>query len=51
VNVTKLNTDNIDPRRYLGRLEAWQKRVERAGASEWKIINDLDRLDAIFTKS
>jgi hypothetical protein len=51
VNVTKLNTDNIDPRRYLGRLEAWQKRVERAGASEWKVINDLDRLDAIFTKS
>jgi uncharacterized protein with von Willebrand factor type A (vWA) domain len=51
VNVTKLNSDNIDPRRYLGRLEAWQKRVERAGASEWKVINDLDRLDSIFTKS
>jgi len=51
VNVTKLNTDNIDPRRYLGRLEAWQKRVEGAGAAEWKVINDLDRLDAIFTKS
>ena len=51
VNVTKLNTDNIDPRRYLGRLEAWQKRVERAGASEWKVINDLERLDAIFAKS
>jgi hypothetical protein len=51
VNVTKLNTDNIDPRRYLGRLEAWQKRVEGAGASEWKVINDLDRLDAIFARS
>jgi len=51
VNLTKLNTDNIDPRRYLGRLEAWQKRVEGAGAAEWKVINDLDRLDAIFTKS
>ncbi|MGH8635019.1 MAG: VWA domain-containing protein, partial [Burkholderiales bacterium] len=51
VNVTKLNTDNIDPRRYLGRLEAWQKRVEGAGASEWKVINDLERLDAIFAKS
>ena len=51
VNVTKLNTDNIDPRRYLGRLQAWQKRVESAGASEWKVINDLERLDAIFTKS
>ena len=51
VNVTKLNTDNIDPRRYLGRLEAWQKRVEGAGASEWKVINDLERLDAIFARS
>jgi hypothetical protein len=51
VNVTKLNTDNIDPRRYLGRLEAWQKRVKAAGASEWKVINDLERLDAIFAKS
>ncbi|MGH8661120.1 MAG: VWA domain-containing protein [Burkholderiales bacterium] len=51
VNVVKLNSDNIDPRRYLGRLEAWQKRVEAAGASEWKVINDLERLDAIFAKS
>jgi len=51
INVTKLNTDNIDPRRYIGRLEAWQKRVQAAGAYEWKVINDLERLDAIFTKS
>jgi hypothetical protein len=51
VNVTKLSTDNIDPRRYLGRLEDWQKRVEGAGASEWKVINDLERLDAIFARS
>jgi hypothetical protein len=51
VNVTKLGTDNIDPRRYLGRLDAWQKRVEGAGASEWKVINDIERLDAIFSKS
>lgn len=51
VNVTKLSTDNVDPRRYLGRLEDWQKRVEGAGASEWKVINDLERLDAIFARS
>src|SRR4051795_3026938 len=31
VNVVKLKTDNVDPRRYMGRLEAWQKRVETAG--------------------
>jgi hypothetical protein len=51
VNVVKLRTDNIDPRRYLGRLEAWQKRVKSAGAAEWGVINDLERLDAIFAKS
>src|SRR5205807_299311 len=51
VNVVKLKTDNIDPRRYLGRLDAWQKRVKGAGASEWRVINDLERLDAIFSKS
>jgi hypothetical protein len=47
INVVKLNTDNIDPRRYFGRLEAWEKRVVSAGA-EWRVINDLERLDSIF---
>jgi hypothetical protein len=51
VNVVKLNTDNIDPRRYFGRLEAWERRVVAAGASEWRVINDLERLDAIFSRS
>jgi hypothetical protein len=51
VNVVKLKTDNIDPRRYFGRLEAWQKRVVGAGASEWRVINDLERLDTIFSRS
>jgi len=48
VNVVKLKTDNIDPRRYLGRLEEWQKRVEGAGASEWRVINDLENLDRLL---
>jgi hypothetical protein len=48
VNVVKLKTDNIDPRRYFGRLEAWQKRVKAAGATEWVVINDLERLDVIL---
>jgi hypothetical protein len=48
VNVVKLKTDNVDPRKYMGRLEAWQKRVENAGAREWRVINNLDRLDAIL---
>src|SRR5688572_32378976 len=51
VNVVKLKTDNVDPRRYMGRLEAWQKRVEGAGAREWRVINDLERLDAILARS
>jgi hypothetical protein len=48
VNVVKLRTDNIDPRRYLGRLEAWQKRVESAGAREWRVINDIEHLDRLL---
>jgi len=50
LNVVKLKTDNIDPRRYMGRLEAWQKRIEGAGASEWRVINDIERLDAVLGK-
>jgi hypothetical protein len=51
VNVVKLKSDNVDPRRYLGRLEAWQKRVEAAGASEWRVINDIEHLDAVLSRS
>lgn len=47
VNVTKLRSDNIDPREYLKRLDDWQKKVE-SGAGKWKVINDLERLDPIF---
>ena len=50
VNVVKLKSDNVDPRLYLGRLEAWQKRVESAGATEWRVINDLERLDRILSR-
>ena len=45
VNVVKLKTDNVDPRRYLGRLEAWQKRVRAPAPREWRVINDLERLN------
>jgi len=48
VNVVKLRTDNIDPRRYLGRLEEWEKRVQAAGAREWRVINDLEHLDGVL---
>lgn len=48
LNVTKLNTDNIDPRRYMSRLEWWEQRVTKAGATEWRIVNDLEHLERIF---
>lgn len=47
LNVTKLRTDNIDPREYLDRLEAWQARVTSGGGS-WRVINDLERLDRLL---
>jgi len=50
LNVTKLSTDNVDPRRYMGRLEWWEQRALEAGASEWKVVNDMEHLDRIFSK-
>lgn len=47
LNVTKLRTDNIDPREYLGRLEQWQGRVEKTGGV-WRVINDLDGLEGLL---
>jgi len=47
LNVTKLRTDNIDPREYLGRLEQWQGRVEKTGGA-WRVINDLDGLEGLL---
>ena len=46
----KLGTDNIDPRRYLDRLEWWEKRTRTAGASDWRVVNDMEHLDRIFKK-
>ena len=48
LNVTKLATDNVDPKRYYGRLELWEKRVKSAGAAEWRMINDLEHLERMF---
>lgn len=42
LNVVKLRTDNVDPRRYLGRLQDWEKRVTAAGALKWKVVNDWE---------
>lgn len=47
LNVTKLRSDNIDPREYLGRLEQWQGRVEKTGG-HWRVVNDLDGLEGLL---
>jgi len=47
LNVTKLRSDNIDPREYLGRLSEWQGRVEKTGG-QWRVINDLDGLEGLL---
>ena len=47
LNVTKLRSDNIDPREYLGRLQEWQGKVEKTGG-QWRVINDLDGLEGLL---
>ena len=47
LNVTKLRSDNVDPREYLSRLEDWQMKVEKSGGS-WQVINDLDGLEGLL---
>ncbi|MEL6363340.1 MAG: VWA domain-containing protein [Pseudomonadota bacterium] len=47
LNVTKLRTDNIDPREYMDRLEAWRAKVEEGGGV-WRVINDVERLDLMW---
>jgi len=47
LNVTKLRSDNIDPREYLDRLQMWERRVEDEGGT-WRVINDLDRLERLL---
>jgi hypothetical protein len=48
LNVTKLRSDNVDPREYLDRLASWQQRVESGGGS-WQVVNDLERLEKVLT--
>ncbi len=47
LNVTKLRSDNIDPREYYKRVDQWKERVE-AGRGHWRVINDLERLESIL---
>lgn len=48
LNVTKLRDDIRDPKQYLQRVERWRKKAE-GGGGNWRLINDLERLDNIFS--
>jgi hypothetical protein len=47
LNVTKLRTDNFDPKEYLSRVDTWKAKVEQGGG-RWRMINDLERLDGLL---
>ncbi|WP_428240717.1 VWA domain-containing protein [Gynuella sp.] len=47
LNVTKLRSDNIDPREYMSRLENWQTRVVNGGG-DWRVINDFEHLHTLI---
>lgn len=47
INVTKLRTDNYDPKEYMTRIENWNARVVSGGGS-WKVTNDMNQLEKIF---
>lgn len=47
VDVAKERADNIDPQRYLDRLDHW-KRVVADNGGRWQVINDPDHLDTLL---
>ena len=48
LNVTKLRDDIRDPKNYLQRVDQWRTKTESGGGA-WRVINDLERLDNIFS--
>jgi len=47
LNVTKLRSDNRDPREYMKRLVEWQARVEKGGGA-WQVINNLENIEELM---
>jgi len=47
LNVAKLRPDQVDPKRYLKRVDMWRERVTNAGG-DFRVINDLSRLDGLL---
>jgi hypothetical protein len=48
LNVTKLGADIRDPKQYLQRVAQWRGKTESGGGA-WRVINDLERLDNLFS--
>ncbi|MFT7110119.1 MAG: hypothetical protein ACI843_001787 [Psychrobacter glaciei] len=46
LNATKLRSDNLDPKKYMARMDKWQQRIEESGGT-WRVINDLEREDSL----
>lgn len=49
LNVTKLRANIRDPIKYMERVEQWRKKIE-SGNGQWRVVNDLERLDNIFSE-
>lgn len=47
LNVTKLRSDNQNPRVYMERVAGWQEKVNNGGGN-WVLVNDLDKPDALL---
>jgi hypothetical protein len=47
VDVTKLQSDNVNPQNYLDRLQHWNKVVTQDGG-QWLVVNDMNHLDRVF---
>ncbi len=47
LNVTKLGSDQVDPKKYYDRLSAWEKIIIDRGG-KWGKINDLKRLNTLL---
>ena len=47
LNVTKLRSDNVDPREYAKRLAHWKERTVTGGGN-WRVINNLEQFDTIL---
>ena len=49
LNITKLRADILDPIKYMRRVERWRNKIE-SGNGQWRVVNDLKRLDNIFSE-